>query len=38
LQAGDYVEAVAWQDSGGNLAIFAPSDPRNFFAMNWVGP
>jgi hypothetical protein len=38
LNQGDYVQAVAWQDSGSSLNLFALTDPRNFFAMSWIGP
>lgn len=38
LAAGDYVQAFAWQNSGGTLGIHPLSDTRSFFAMNWIGP
>jgi hypothetical protein len=38
LSAGDYVEAVVYQSSGGDLSISPANDLRNFLAMNWVGP
>jgi hypothetical protein len=38
LEAGDYVQATAWQNSGGDLAVGQGSDLRSFFAMEWIGP
>jgi hypothetical protein len=40
LSAGDYVQALVWQDitGGGVHYLGNQSDRRNFFAMNWVGP
>jgi hypothetical protein len=41
LSSGDYVQVVAWQNSGGDLGpdpCCVVEDGRNFFAMNWVGP
>jgi hypothetical protein len=38
LQAGDFMQATAFQDSGATLSLAAAGDPRNFFAMDWVGP
>jgi hypothetical protein len=38
LTAGDFVQAFAWQNSGGELAVYGSSDQRSFFEMRWVGP
>jgi hypothetical protein len=38
LEAGDYVQATAWQNSGGDLAVSQGLDLRSFFAMEWIGP
>ncbi len=37
LSAGDYVEVVVFQDSGGNVAL-DNQESRNFLAAHWVGP
>lgn len=38
LGTGEYVQAFAWQNSGGNLALYNAPDHRSFFEMRWVGP
>jgi len=38
LAATDYVEAIVFQDSGGNLNALAVSDDSPVFAMQWLGP
>ena len=38
LNQGDFVQAFAWQSSGGDLSIYGGVDSRSFFEMRWVGP
>ena len=38
LGQGEYVQAFAWQDSGGALALYPFDDQRTFFAMRWIAP
>lgn len=38
LAAGDYVELLAFQNSGGNLALQAFADHSIVFTMHYVGP
>jgi hypothetical protein len=38
LNQGDFVQAFAWQSSGGDLNIYGGVDSRSFFEMRWVGP
>jgi hypothetical protein len=38
LSAGEYVQAFAWQNSGGDLGVYFSSDDRSFLEMHWVGP
>jgi hypothetical protein len=38
LAAGDYVELIVYQTSGGNLDVMALGNYTPEFAMQWVGP
>jgi hypothetical protein len=38
LNTGDYVQAVAWQNSGAPDLLYSNLDTRSFLAMEWIGP